>query len=117
MLFVAILLLIVAIGILKFVKDIADDIRAMRNDDMPRLLSRMLRQTGYQGFGTMFVASHSGSGHRLLHTRAGSAVIWVWRDGRWNIAEAPEGVDPGLEPDYPGAYDGDMAKSWISEQR
>lgn len=115
MLFVMILLLIVAIGILKFVKDIADDIRALRNDDMPRLLSSMLRQTGYQRFGTMLVARHAGAEHFLVQSKAGCAVIWIWRDGRWEIAEAPAGVDPGLEPDYPGAYDGDMAKSWVSE--
>lgn len=118
MIYVIILLLIVAIGILKFVKDIADDVRTLRNDDMPRLLSGMLRQTSYQRIGRMLMSPHpGGSEHFLLCSRAGCIVIWVWSGGRWAVAEAPAGVDPGLEPDYPGAFDGDKATSWISEQR
>jgi hypothetical protein len=49
--------------------------------------------------------------------RHGCFVVWVWRDGEWKTRGLPGGVDRVAPPSYPGAFSGDLAKTWVSIQR
>lgn len=115
MIIVVSLLLIVAIAILKYVKDIADETRAVRDQDMPRLLSAVLRLPAYRQTPPIAMLGHDQ--HYRAAPCAGAFVHWIWSAGDWCVLDAPAGIEPGLAPNYPGTFDGDTVKSWIPSQR
>jgi hypothetical protein len=61
---------------------------------------------------------HEGEEHESAGApRHGCFVVWVWRDGEWKTRALPQGVQSALPPPYPGAFSGDLAKTWVSLQR
>ncbi len=49
----------------------------------------------------------------------GFFAVWEWRDCRWRMISdnLPDGVEPGAPPAYPGAFDGEIVKTWASGKR
>jgi hypothetical protein len=61
---------------------------------------------------------HEGSGHEKTGVSGhGCFVIWVWRDGEWKTRGLPNGIQTALPPPYPGAFSGDLAKTWVRFER
>ncbi|HEY3969132.1 MAG TPA: hypothetical protein VGM05_31570 [Planctomycetaceae bacterium] len=54
--------------------------------------------------------------HRSQVLAAGYFAIWEWRNGEWtlNTGFMPPEMHPGSPPAYPGAFNGDKAKTWVS---
>lgn len=89
---------------------IGADLRAVRYKLLPQIRDALL-----QGGPIICLP---GLGHPDTHTNGeppqpvGCFVLWEWRGGKWRCRAVPEGVDPGLSPSYPGAFEGDLAKTW-----
>ena len=51
--------------------------------------------------------------------REENCALWEWRDARWVLISQTLSaeVDPGPPPPYPGAENGERAKTWIRPQR
>lgn len=113
-----ILPILVAVGvfaILAVVLRIAGDLRAIRSELIPDLQAAMQRQAGSSSGLAAPHMSMPHSGHAFHGMPAGSFAVWEWRDGGWVLAskDLPEGTDPGPPPAYPGAYAGELVKTWI----
>lgn len=46
-------------------------------------------------------------------------VFWQWSNGAWKHRpeSLPKGADPGPSPAHPGAYDGQVIKTWVGRKR
>jgi hypothetical protein len=78
-------------------------------------IHRMLQKIAKQSAGIMWP-----SFYHLPHRRVGGGappeyfVYWQWMDGVWRCRPEmlPAGVEAGLPPAYPGAYHGQVIKTW-----
>jgi len=112
---VLVLMVVVVLLILVFVMFIARDLRAIRSEFLPDILSK-LPEDGYsvQAAGLQQYAYPASS----CHTRhSGRFIIWQWTAGQWRpeLNLLVQGATLGQPPAYPGAFDGDCAKTWISD--
>lgn len=47
--------------------------------------------------------------------RGGCFIIWEWRDGRWSLMhDQPTGNAAEEPPAFSGSFDGDLAKTWVT---
>ena len=94
---------------------IGADLRAIRNQHLPDLRDAILKRGSIGGICVPYaVEPHCtpGDGHGQSKPSLGCFVIWEWRNGKWYCRTAPEGIEASLPPGYPGAFEGDLAKTW-----
>ena len=106
------LILFVVILILVFLVRLADNLKEISNELLPDIRSAILdlpRQPSRHRRGPDDTHSHG-----ILQTKAGCLIVWEWTDGEWQVHTVPEGIVPGLPPNFPGAFNGDIAKTWVS---
>ena len=94
---------------------IGADLRAIRRY-LPELCNAILRRGAIGGICFPYVGEPHDDGcipdHLVSKPGLGCFIVWEWRGGRWVCRAVPEGVAPSLPPGYPGAFDGDLAKTW-----
>jgi hypothetical protein len=115
---VVLLILLLTAVILFYVKRLADDVRAILEELPDRIDRRLagvekaLRQgTFSEG---LFRSGWGPTGHHeSLPQQFGCFVVWEWQDGDWQAQGLPAGSEGCLPPNYPGAFPGDLAKTWM----
>jgi hypothetical protein len=108
---VLVLVLLIFAGVLR----LAFDVRAIRSELLPDLRKSLL-----EGFWVQEPVARLGHiCHIPHHLGADFFVIWKWSGGDWQVrpGTVPPGADPGLPPQYPGAFEGDLVKTWVSRAR
>lgn len=111
------LILLVTVAILFLLWQLAADVRAIRHE-LPRELGGKLAgieaAVRHQGFseGLFRVGWGITSHHQHAPPGVGCFIIWEWRDGDWQAQGLREGVKECLPPNYPGAFPGDIARTW-----
>ncbi len=109
---IPILILLAVLAMLVAVLIIAFDVRHIRNELLPDIRATLIRSE--QSHSAHFhVTSLHGHGWGHIST-LGFFVYWEWRAGRWQCPNLPSGGEPQLPPNYPGAFEGDRAKTWVS---
>lgn len=105
------LILVVTLLLLVILASIALDLRAIRFELLPNLQSALMRQPVSRVSlveGNIRVP-HDGMPHKgAVGTHC--LVTWSWQGGRWFCTEVPEGMEQGLPPAMPGAYEGECAR-------
>ena len=48
-------------------------------------------------------------GHRVQ----GVFIVWEWRAERWHYIPQADVTEPGVPPSFSGAFEGDIAKTWM----
>ena len=97
---------------------LAFQIFAIRNDLLPKILAELQRSSKYQGmYRSWRVDDHPDDHDTRAHRTVGTFVIWEWRGGDWKPRDVPKGVKADVPPAFPGAFDGDMAKTWVAINR
>lgn len=61
----------------------------------------------------LFCSVHQG--HEGRDGEEGCFLVWEWRDGRWCLMPGQPPTSAAAPPESPGAYDGDLAKTWVSK--
>jgi hypothetical protein len=112
-------LLILVASILYQLVKIARDVRALRYQVAPELREALLQRSWAMSVVTNPLR-HGDPGTGPHHQRipaVGCFVLWEWRAGRWHCSS--EGGEPAdaLKPGYPGAFEGDLAKTWNPNRR
>lgn len=114
---ITILILLVAAAILHFLVQIAADIRAIRDElpkDVDRKLSDIMNSLDQRALAEGVLSWSRGVMSHHQHGPAGFGcfIIWEWCDGDWQHRGLPKGVKECLPPNYPGAFPGDIARTW-----
>lgn len=114
---IAFLILLVTAAMLYFLVQVATDIRMIRDDlardlgaklaDIKEALHRQSFAEGMLRWG-WGVQSH----HQHAPAGLGCFIVWEWRDGDWQHKGLPQGVQECWPPNYPGAFPGDIARTW-----
>jgi hypothetical protein len=110
---IALLIVLLLVLILIVLWQLAGDMRSIVRDILPDIRAIMLKRPPPQG-GVAWPHRHDGTclPHGGDGIPIGSFVIWIWRHGEWHLQPVPFGIRPGLPPAYPGAFNGDVAKTW-----
>jgi hypothetical protein len=113
---IASLILIVTVAILVVLWQLAADIRKILTQSVPDILAatRAQRCSQRPPLGSGIPNDHQHPHQGLGHPPIGLFVIWIWRHGQWSCQGVPHEVHSGLPPAYPGAFEGDLAKTWVS---
>ena len=71
-----------------------------------------LQRVAKQIHGDLMMSHHG-------NLRRESYALWEWQDAQWVLIShtLTPGLDPGPPPPYPGASNGERAKTWIRPQR
>jgi hypothetical protein len=106
-------LILLGVGFLAF------EISAIRKKLLPDILHVLRSTSQYGGVYRSWRVDHHHDDipHDVRAHRIGSFVIWEWRDGDWQPRDVPEGVKPDFPPAFPGAFKGDIAKTWVAMNR
>jgi hypothetical protein len=93
---------------------IGADIRALRYKLLPELLDALSQRGAISSGWSPVVNSVHGEppAHGEAAKSVGRFIVWEWRGGKWQCGALTETLDPGLTPGYPGAFEGDLAKTW-----
>jgi hypothetical protein len=110
-----ILFVIAAIVISGCALSVAIDVWNIRRELLPDI-RKILLTTPRTYTGPDRVTPSSIHLHQSFLHRAGFFVIWEWALGEWApMTELiPPGVHPGLPPSYPGTFNGEKVKTWVS---
>jgi hypothetical protein len=112
------LLVVIALGVLAIlaaVVRLSIDLHSLRAELLPDILAALQRQPWSHGqlWGDPDRFSHLG--HHFPKWELECFAAWVWRDGGWRLIsdKLPAGVDPGPPPAHPGAFSGEVVKTWF----
>lgn len=117
MILIAALILLCCVGIVIGISVIAIDVRAIRNEVLPGLMTAVRTPSVSRGYGTITAdAKGHGTGHRSQRKENSMTVVWEWRGGEWKVCDdgQTETCMVGPPPMSPGTYEGDMVRRWIS---
>jgi hypothetical protein len=111
----AILLSLVLLGvviIVGFLVRITGDVHEIQ-EILRDIRTQLLTRGGLPGDWSL--RGGGGVHQHLGETATGFFTVWEWRDNRWDLKTTllPHGVDPGLPPEHPGAFEGECVKKWV----
>ncbi len=113
-----ILVLIVLIALLGHVIRLSHDVRAIREELLPDIRAVLLRTASLRSQSVRPMRLRHGdpfpNPHGFLSQAvAGCFLVWEWREEKWEPCELPGDMEPGPPPPFPGAFPGDVAKTWV----
>jgi hypothetical protein len=113
--------LVVSMLLLGVLWRLSQDIRAIREGALTKIYQALVQQQFAEGrfsFWDQRDNHEDPTSHEYLGTsRHGCFVVWVWRNGEWKTRTTPAGIPATSPPPYPGAFSGDLAKTWVAFQR
>jgi len=116
-----VLLSLVSIVAVFLLVRIAGDVRRLRDQSLPDLQNAISRGLNSSGSRQLLVYPTEGVHEEPPHgprvARTGYFLIWEWQLGEWVPRDVQLGVRLGLPPAYPGAFEGDIAKTWVPVPR
>ena len=114
---ITVLILMCCAGMAVGIFLIASDIRAIRNEVLPGLITAVRTPSVSRGYGTITAdAKGHGTGHKSQHKVSSMSVVWEWRGGEWKVCDdgKAEMCMVGPPPMSPGSYEGDLVRRWVS---
>ena len=109
-------LLLVVVGLnLVCVALLTTDVRSIRSALLPGIQST-LENAQHSDVRPAPILSQGRHKHSKFSPGAGTFAVWQWSGSQWYLVpgSVPAGVNPGSPPKYPGAFDGDHVKTWVS---
>jgi hypothetical protein len=113
--------LIVSVLVLGVLWRLNQDIRNIRDGVLTKIYQALTQQQLAEGRISFWDGRSRHEGDPTHEhdgvTRRGCFVVWVWRNGEWKTRTSAKGVPAVSPPPYPGAFSGDLAKTWVTFHR
>jgi hypothetical protein len=116
----AFLILLLTGLIAYYLMQLAADVRAIREDSLRDVGKKLAaieatlhQKTFVEGVFEWRREGTTGHHHSTPH-KLGCFVVWEWRDGDWQPHGLAKGAEGCLPPNYPGAFPGDIARTWAT---
>ena len=112
--------LILGVVLLVIMVRIALDLRVIRNQLLPDIRASLLRGSYGRELLNEPVRMARHGNIPVPHSvpaGQGSFLFWEWVEGQWNCRSEHVADLRVLPPSHPGAFEGDITKTWVSMYR